>query len=265
MSYKYKTIFSLLVYILSIGLLTLADFIVVSSFSQENIAEWAFYKSLIFIFGGMCVLGFDQLLLREIEQYLNFKKQFLIQSLFISFLVSLGLYFYLESYIKSLLCFFIMFFYSFSLFEAGYWRGKKELLISQLNTNLWKICIFIVLSIFTFFNLSKNILQHYFLAFFISFLILILINNFCRGKNDIIKNNNKGDKIKYFFLGVYFFLHSFSLVIANYGEQFLINIFHNKELSKLIFSYITIYSSLVLAGKTISIIINNFKAFNFRG
>ena len=133
MKINYKTISSFLIYIVSVGALTISDFIVVGKFSSDGVSEWAFYKSVIFVFGGMCVLGFDQLLLREINYYKQFKRQFFIQSILISFIISCFLFLYIKDALKSLFCFFMLFFYANFMFEAGYWRGKKNLLLSQLN------------------------------------------------------------------------------------------------------------------------------------
>lgn len=248
MKFNYNTLISLLIYVVSIGALTLTDFLVIKYLSTENIAEWAFIKSVIFICGGLCVLGFDQLLLREVNQYKNFKKQFLIQSILISFIVSILLYFYTKLFFKSFILFLILFFYSYSLFEAGYWRGKSNLVLSQLNTNSWKILVFILTCIALLGSWGISVLHHFFYSFILSFIFLFLLNFKLRTNYEKIENLNRAKRIEYFLLGFYFFVHSFSLVIANYGEQFLINIFGYKELSKEIFSYITIYSSLVLAG-----------------
>lgn len=248
MKINYKTISSFLIYIASVGALTISDLLVVGVFSSEGVAEWAFYKSLIFVFGGMCVLGFDQLLLREVGYYNQFKKQFLLQSALISFVISFFLFFYIEDLLKSVLCFFMLFFYANFMFEAGYWRGKKELLLSQFNTNLWKLIIPLCLGAILILNESYKVIYIYFYSLLIAFISLYLINLKMK-KNQRMQNNtlSKEQRFRYFLIGFYFFIHSFSLVIANYGEQFIINLSGDKLLSSIIFSYITIYSSLVLA------------------
>lgn len=244
-----RTFLSFFIYAISVASFIIADFYVVSIYPAEAIAEWAFYKSLIFIFGGMCVLGFDQLLLREVEYYHQFKQQFLLQSIFISIIVSSILILYTSSVWKSFFCFFMLFFYSNFMFEAGYWRGKKDLVLSQLNTNLWKFFVF--LSLLTCVIVEKNmeVIDIYFYSLLLAFLILFLINF---KKNTMLKSNKEKEltiqeKMRYSLLGFYFFIHSFSLVIANYGEQFFINLLGDEKISSIIFSYITIYSSLVLA------------------
>jgi O-antigen/teichoic acid export membrane protein len=248
MKINYKTISSFLIYIVSVGALTISDFIVVGKFSSDGVSEWAFYKSVIFVFGGMCVLGFDQLLLREINYYKQFKRQFFIQSILISFIISCFLFLYIKDALKSLFCFFMLFFYANFMFEAGYWRGKKNLLLSQLNTNLWKIIILFLLGFFIYFREKYEVLYIYLYSLVLAFFCLYLINFKLKDRECLEKNIlTKEQRIKYFLIGLYFFIHSFSLVIANYGEQFIINIYGNKAISSVIFSYITLYSSLVLA------------------
>ena len=270
MKINYKTISSFLIYIASVGALTISDFIVVGKFSPEGVAEWAFYKSIIFVFGGMCVLGFDQLLLREINYYEQFKRQFFIQSILISFIISCFLFLYVKDALKSLFCFFMLFFYANFMFEAGYWRGRKELLLSQLNTNFWKIIILFLLVFFIFFRGAYEVIYIYLYSLLLAFFCLFLINFKLKDKESLEKNIlTKEQRVKYFLIGFYFFIHSFSLVIANYGEQFIINIYGNKVISSVIFSYITLYSSLVLAaigfiGFYLGPKVRYYKDFNLR-
>lgn len=246
MKSRYKTILALTIYILSVGALTLSDFFVVKFFNENDIAQWAFYKSLIFICGGICVLGFDQLLLREVDKYIAFKKQFLIQSLIVSSFISIALYFYHSNIIQSIQIFIILFLFSLFMFEAGYYRGKSNLIKAQINTNLWKMIIFFALIVATLLD-KKSILTIYFSTYIICFTVISLINRKDISVFGSVVNLTQVEKIKYFYMGLYFFVHSFSLVIANYGEQFIINIFQEDAISSTIFTYITLYSSVVLA------------------
>lgn len=245
MKTKYNTVFSLLIYIISVGALTVSDFAVIKFLPEQDIADWAFYKSLIFICGGMCVLGFDQLLLREVEKYKSFRTQFVFQSSIICMFITIGLYIYILNIIEAIQCFFILLIYSNLMFHAGFWRGKSNLLKSQLNTNLWKFVIFFCLTIYIYIDSKKNIIAIYTISFIIIFVLLYFFNK--NIKDQEIKKLDREEKLRYFFLGLYFFIHSFSLVMANYGEQFIINIYENKSVSSLIFSYMTLYGSLVLA------------------
>lgn len=240
---------SLFIYLVSVGGLTLSDLIVVGSFSQENIAQWAFLKSVIFVLGGFCIFGFDQLLLREPSYYIEIKKQYWFQSILLSSICVFLLYLYLNSFVEALLLFFILIFYSYFLFEASYFRVKNKLLFSQLYTNLWKLILFIVLLIFVFLKINNGILAIYFSSISSAFLFLflyykIMLTNI---KDESKSGVDNKKRISFLILGLYFFVHNVSLVMANYGEQFLINLFNNKELSSEVFTYITLYSSLALA------------------
>jgi hypothetical protein len=263
---------SLLIYLISVGGLTLSDLIVVSSFSHDSVSQWAFFKSVIFVLGGLCVFGFDQLLLREASYYIEIKKQFWIQSIFLSASSSLLLFFYLDSIFEALLCFLILIFYSFFLLEASYWRGKGKLIISQLYTNLWKLILFVVLFFVIILKINENILNIYFGSVMLSFFVLGVLGYFLfsnNGSNGKLEKINTKKRISFFILGFYFFVHNISLVIANYGEQFLINIFNKTKLSVDIFTYITLYASLTLAaisfvGFYLGPIVRNNKNFNLQ-
>lgn len=259
---------SLLIYLISVGGLTLSDLIVVSSFSHDSVSQWAFFKSVIFVLGGLCIFGFDQLLLREASYYIEIKKQFWLQSIFLSAVSSFFLFLYLHSVFETILCFFILVFYSTFLFEASYWRGQGKLLISQLYTNLWKLFLFAVLFIIIVLKMKENILNIYFSSIVLSFFILMIFKFFLINKNDISSEKvTTKERISFFILGFYFFVHNISLVMANYGEQFLINLFHRSRLSADIFTYITLYASLALAaisfvGFYLGPLVRNNKNFN---
>ncbi|MEO4209810.1 hypothetical protein [Acinetobacter pittii] len=259
---------SLLIYLISVGGLTLSDLIVVSSFSHDSVSQWAFFKSVIFVLGGLCIFGFDQLLLREASYYIEIKKQFWLQSIFLSAVSSFFLFLYLHSVFETILCFFILVFYSTFLFEASYWRGQGKLLISQLYTNLWKLFLFAVLFIIIVLKMKENILNIYFSSIVLSFFILMIFKFFLINKNDIRSEKvTTKERVSFFILGFYFFVHNISLVMANYGEQFLINLFHRSRLSADIFTYITLYASLALAaisfvGFYLGPLVRNNKNFN---
>ncbi|MDV8153316.1 hypothetical protein ABTP57_09850 [Acinetobacter baumannii] len=259
---------SLLIYLISVGGLTLSDLIVVSSFSHDSVSQWAFFKSVIFVLGGLCIFGFDQLLLREASYYIEIKKQFWLQSIFLSAVSSFFLFLYLHSVFETILCFFILVFYSTFLFEASYWRGQGKLLISQLYTNLWKLFLFAVLFIIIVLKMKENILNIYFSSIVLSFFILMIFKFFLINKNDISSEKvTTKERVSFFILGFYFFVHNISLVMANYGEQFLINLFHRSRLSADIFTYITLYASLALAaisfvGFYLGPLVRNNKNFN---
>lgn len=259
---------SLLIYLISVGGLTLSDLIVVSSFSHDSVSQWAFFKSVIFVLGGLCIFGFDQLLLREASYYIEIKKQFWLQSIFLSAVSSFFLFLYLHSVFETILCFFILVFYSTFLFEASYWRGQGKLLISQLYTNLWKLFLFAVLFIIIVLKMKENILNIYFSSIVLSFFILMMFKFFLINKNDISSEKvTTKERVSFFILGFYFFVHNISLVMANYGEQFLINLFHRSRLSADIFTYITLYASLALAaisfvGFYLGPLVRNNKNFN---
>ena len=48
------------------------------NFSENNIAEWAFYKSTIIILGTVVLLGYDQVFVRDPTLATRFFKRFII-------------------------------------------------------------------------------------------------------------------------------------------------------------------------------------------
>ncbi|WP_312159484.1 hypothetical protein [Acinetobacter sp.] len=242
MQFNKKNILSLLIYILSVAAFTLTDFFVISFDDNNIIADWAFYKSSIFIVGSICILGFDQLLLRNINSYSVLKKQFLVQSFIIS-LIIICVFYYFQTFEKSIYMGVIGFTYSYLMFQAGFYRANGNLTQSQIRTNFWKIIFLAFLVFFYFFNFNLNLP----LLLTLSMLFVVFLDIFSKNNIYLQNQSNSNDFKMNTIVGFYLFLHSFSLVIANYGEQFLINIYNKKEISSLIFTYNTVFNSVVLA------------------
>ena len=65
MKNKKDLIVSFLIYGLGLLSLLIADVYISENFNKQKIAQWAFYKSTIFIIGSICLLGYDQVFIRD--------------------------------------------------------------------------------------------------------------------------------------------------------------------------------------------------------
>lgn len=237
---RIKVLLSLCIYLLGTLLLLCSDFYVSKNFDHIYVANWAALKSIIFVFGGICVFGFDQILMRKPELAINFLKNYLIQIFIISFIIS---FIIIQFFIQSLNIYFlslIIMLFAFNQFWAAALRGNSQLIEAQIFTNGWKVAIFIFLMLGIY---DQNIIYS---GSFIAVLVInsIFIFKFLEKQKEIPEEKNT---LEFYKMGSFFLLNNLSVTIATYGEQLLINSFGDKMLSYVIFNYVLAFNAIMLA------------------
>ncbi|MDM1772054.1 hypothetical protein [Acinetobacter indicus] len=232
-----KIILSLLIYLLGTVLLLCSDFYISKNFNEIGVANWATLKSIIFVFGGVCIFGFDQILVRKPELFKKVVRRYLFQILLSSIVIGFLLKKYFIDDYNFIYISIVIFLYAFSQFCAAAFRGSGKLVEAQFFTNGWKI--------FTILFLLLGVVNLSYVYIFSFFLVCILgsyaIYNYEKLNNELVfplKNQYK--------LGFFFLLNSLSLTMATYGEQLLINAFGNKVVSTIVFNYILAFNSFIL-------------------
>lgn len=232
-----KLILSLLIYLLGTVLLLCSDFYISKNFNEIGVANWATLKAIMFVFGGICIFGFDQILVRKPELFKKVIKRYLFQILLFSIVIGFLLKNYFIDDYKFIYISIVIFLYAFSQFCAAAFRGSGKLVEAQFFTNGWKI--------FTILFLFLGVVNLSYVYIFSFFLVCILgsysIYNYEKLNDELvfpIKNQYK--------LGFFFLLNSLSLTMATYGEQLLINAFGNKVVSTIVFNYVLAFNSFIL-------------------
>ncbi|AXG68971.1 hypothetical protein KORDIASMS9_01190 [Kordia sp. SMS9] len=231
---------SLALYGLGLASFFFLDIYISSNYDQEFVSQWAFYKSSIFILGGFCILGFDQVMVRVPKLHFFIKKKFVFQSLLISILGTSLVWFFYP--LQNVWLFFVTLnLFSMVIFLSGIFRANQKFTIAQLATNGWKI---VIVAAF-FLIVEKNMLNLLAMSLGLIFIILILL---------YVKNYSKapsGDEIlkydTYRKTGIAFFLHNMTLTSAVYGEQFIINLYGNEYISSELFMYFAYFSPIILS------------------
>ncbi|PHS07666.1 MAG: hypothetical protein COA88_08185 [Kordia sp.] len=231
---------SLALYGLGLASFFFLDIYISTSFDKEFVSQWAFYKSSVFILGGFCILGFDQVMVREPNLHFFIKKKFIFQSLLISVLGTSLVWFFYP--LENIWMFFIVLnVFSITVFLSGIYRANQKFTIAQLATNGWKIIVVVLFFIVA----KKNMLNILGISLALMSLILILLYAKCYKKkpsrNEVL---NYGDYRK---TGIAFFLHNMTLTSAVYGEQFIINLYGNEYISSELFTYFAIFSPIILS------------------
>ncbi|MFL9476614.1 hypothetical protein ACKER9_12620 [Acinetobacter baumannii] len=236
---KSKLFISLLVYLLGTIFLLCSDFYVSKNFEKSAVADWAALKSIIFVCGGICVFGFDQILMRRPELVTNVIKSYLFQVIIFSLIIS---FFITNFFIENLDFGFVALIiglYAINQFWAATFRGDAKLIEAQVFTNGWKIFALLLLIIG---------INNFNYIYSISFLIVLLLNSYFifkflkKYKN--VSNANESESL--YKLGSFFLINNLSVTIATYGEQLLVNSFGDEALSYNIFTYTLAFNSAML-------------------
>lgn len=231
---------SLALYGLGLASFFFLDIYISSNYDKDFISQWAFYKSSIFILGGFCILGFDQVMVRVPKLHYYIKKKFLFQSLLISIIGTSLVWFFYP--LENVALFFVTLnLFSMVIFMSGIFRANQKFTIAQLATNGWKI---VIVAAF-FLVVEKNMLHLLAMSLGLIFLTLIFfyIKNYKAGPSgeEVLKYDDHRKT------GVAFFLHNMTLTSAIYGEQFIINLYGNDYISSQLFLYFAIFSPVILS------------------
>jgi len=236
-----------------LGLLSflLADIFVSENFSQERIADWAFYKSTVIILGSILLLGYDQVFVRDPSLVIRFFKKFIIQALVIA-IVSVSLITFLKGYTfqKFLALLSGVLLFGFVNYSSASLRACFQLWKSQFSANFWKVLLLLLL----FFGVFKN-LSYYFIVPIGLTLIFAIVFGGYRTKEDQSLFENLSD-LDSRAIATTFLFTNLTLILAVYGEQFLINLSGDTKASAHLFKYFAVFTPIALS-------INGFLGFYF--
>lgn len=236
-------LFSLILYGGGLSGMFLSDVYVTSNFSTNKIAEWAFTKSSILIVSSICLMGYDQLFIRDQTLIRRRLPKFIISSAIIISVVCLALYFVRDyTLIKTILLAFAFFIMALQNYIASASRGNYRLWKSQFSANFWKFLIFIFLVI----NPDWPIYVYYICVLVLTVGLALLFKGYTNASDEFITKEVLDDK-EALSMGLSFLFHSLTLVFAIYGEQFIINLFGAETTSSHLFKYVAVFTPIALS------------------
>ncbi|ARN70860.1 hypothetical protein BST91_03955 [Nonlabens tegetincola] len=235
--------FSFLLYGSGLLGMLLSDLYVSSNFSTSNIAEWAFFKSTILIVSTICLLGFDQLFVRDQTLIKRYFYSFIGYTFLIVLSVLLIIYF-LKDYnlTKLILLGVAIVLMAVQNYISAASRGNYRLWKAQFSANFWKLLLFLSIVLIPDYNTIEY--------FVIVLLFCVSVGFFLGGYKKVDSSfaskeilDNKTARL----MGISFLLHNLTLVVAIYGEQFLINLFGAEMTSSHLFKYVAIFTPIALS------------------
>ncbi|GGG11369.1 hypothetical protein GCM10011344_10100 [Dokdonia pacifica] len=230
--------------IYGIGLLSflIIEIVIIKKYNVTSIANWAFYKSTIILIGSFTLLGYDQVLLRDPKLIRIHFKKFFLRALVVSLCSTLIIFFIKDySWENAFLIFLGIVLYGLMNYNTAASRANNNLWKSQFSKNFWKFFILLLL--------LSNFVQDIFIYFIIAFSITVVFVFFFKGyisknnktlTNDISVNEAEG-------LSRAFLITSVTLLLAIYGEQFLINLCGDEIASAHLFKYFAVITPIALS------------------
>ncbi|MGG6231754.1 hypothetical protein [Tenacibaculum sp. SDUM215027] len=242
-------------FLYGVGLLSLlvSDLYISKNFDDFFIADWAFIKSSILIISTVCLMGYDTLFIRDQSLIKRYFKRFWGQTIIIAFLVSIIIWLVKGFSINQvIMLFFAIVGLAFLNYISSSSRACYNLWKAQFSINFWKI-ILLLLLLLSYFDQPIN-------YYVVSVLIGGVLSFFLRGYYP--KERNIQDKDSLLSLrdankmGAYFLLTNLTLVFAVNGEQFVINLYGDANVSAHLFTYFSVFTPIALS-------INGFLGFYF--
>lgn len=236
-----KILCSFSIYGCGILALFLADLYVVANFSPSTATDWAFYKSALFILMSFSVLGLDQVVVRHPNTSKKILYQFIINSICAGIISYLILFYLLSLSINVYKLIFSIFLLSYITLCAAIFRANSALIIAQIATNGWKVLtLFFIM--FTVFKTANWFLFSLLFFFFIS--TFLLISNKLLAQVDTDQTISQSSTRQ---LGLSFFFHNMTLVVAIYGEQLLINALGYQKIAYTLYAHFVIFTPIAIS------------------
>jgi len=242
MSSRSRVFISFILYGLGILSFLVADLYIVTNSNEDTVSNWAFYKSILFIFGSVCLLGFDQVLVRNPNLIRVILKKFIPQAVIMSLiLVSLLMTFNSSIQINAYYLYLNVIIFSFILFLSAVFRAKNLLVLSQFTTNFWKVILLFVV----YFSLFESVDFWYLVPLTLVFVIALLAYLMTKNVDSSVKVKQSKEKIRT--TGLLFLLHNLTLILSIYGEQFFINLLGNAQISYVLFCHFVVFTPIALS------------------
>ncbi|MCJ8319676.1 MAG: hypothetical protein MJK12_08575 [Colwellia sp.] len=248
MKVNVKLFISFLFYGLGILAFLITDLYVVTNFPIEFAANWAYYKSLLFITGSLGLLGLDQVLVRNPHLVSSLLKTFSVQITLIALALVIAISIINPTTNNQYILFLNIILFSSILFFSAIFRSRNQLIRAQFTTNAWK-CLLLFFLYFSF----TNQIDLWYLSALSLILIVALVMYFSTSIEHVPVNSQLPvDNARN--IGLLFLFHNLTLILSVYGEQFLINFFGQSNVSHILYAHFIVFTPIALS-------INGFLGF----
>ncbi len=222
LSLRAQIIPTIAVYILGLGGMAVIEICVAMYAPREEIAAWAAIKASLFVAIPICLLGLDQVLVRNPSRSKSIATISLLLIVAISGLVSIALNAsgLVNEIWKGWACLTLL---ASSVLFAAYYRAHSSMIKAQIATNLWRFFAAIAIVALFFLGLERDYLLIISLSILIALALAARFN-----KNPIPSRHSLADSeqstSEYFRVGSRFLAGGFLLNAALHLDQILLNL-----------------------------------------
>lgn len=233
----------LLLYLVGMAGFVFADIIIARYYPVEEVEVWAFVKSILLLSASVCILGLDQVIVREPRALKKILRFFIIRGFFISIFVAIVLN-YFSNGINIFTWLFLVVNLTFLSFMFAVYRGSLNMFRAQLALNGWKF-VFVLVVIF-FIGSGISIGTSLFISLSLSSVIVIFIMISNRDWMSLYKKESNLNENKLISQSYKFVILSLSLNLSINFEQIAINTIGKGDGTAIIFAHFTIFLPLII-------------------
>ncbi|WAG26817.1 hypothetical protein EEA47_10930 [Vibrio alginolyticus] len=248
MNSKISRAFSFFIYIIGMGAFLLSDIVISKYYPLDDIALWAFLKSIMLLAASTVILGLDQVLLRRPETLMSIWRYMILRVLFLSFLVS-----FVVVLIKPVSIYFVfVLIVSLAFISLSYsiYRGALKMNRAQISLNGWKVIFFVSVCWSVASESIYNIEGVIIFSVLVSLLGVLVV---AMHRKDwvsyyLVKSREGSIAPKELILkeAKYFFLQTVGLNLSVNFEQILLNFFGFTDSSANLFVHFSVFLPLVV-------------------
>ncbi|GGH35354.1 hypothetical protein GCM10011364_01850 [Mangrovimonas yunxiaonensis] len=253
MNVNKEVVVSFLIYGVGLASMLISDLYISKNFDIDFIADWAFVKSSVLIISTVCLMGYDTLFIRDQSLIKRYFKRFWGQTIIIAFLVSTIIWQVKGLSINQvIMLFFAIVGLAFLNYISSSSRACYNLWKAQFSINFWKIILLLLLLLGYF----AQPIEYYVLAVIIGVLLSFFLKGYYPKKENIQEGGKYLSLPDANKMGFYFLLTNLTLIFAVNGEQFVINLYGDANVSAHLFTYFSVFTPIALS-------INGFLGFYF--
>ncbi|MFM2586339.1 hypothetical protein [Vibrio campbellii] len=222
----------------------IADIVIAKHYQLAEVEIWAFAKSVLLLAASSCILGVDQVIVREPGALKIILRFLVVRGTILAIIIALGLKFF-SNEVSGITWFVLVASLSFLSFMFAIYRGALKMFSAQLALNGWKFVFLLLVSSLIGSGLGVDIVLT--ISIVTSVLLIIFIMFSSKSWLETYKaENTELNKNQIISQSYKFVVLSLSLNLSINFEQIAINTIGGGENSALVFAHFTVFLPLIV-------------------
>ncbi|MCE7523499.1 hypothetical protein [Alloalcanivorax xenomutans] len=242
--YLFRRMAPVIIYLCGILFFFLADILVSSSHSSNVVAEWANIKSFVMIASPFLLAGMNNLYVRWPDEAANISCSIIgILGIALFFLIAVqvlsgGVFprWYVDVTIA----------YCISLCGMSYLRAKLKFVLAQLQQNLWKILIFLLVAASSYLGWGVSVKELYRYSLWVG-VVVLLFSVFEKGAFvGVIKPKVKSLTLAQYGFAFQMMLSTGTMAASAYASVFFVSSFSENAMAASFFAHYIVFTAFAV-------------------